>query len=225
MPRGDNTEEKKSFQTSTRDTHKRALEMIERAKDLPVDTDRRLEVLAALTIMLDKTKLNPILVGGAAVECYANEFSTGDMDVLLPRDARVDRALEVLGFKRKGRHWANEELKLLIEFPGDYLDEGWETIEIEAPSGVMVPVASVEDLIIDRLHSFHSTGHIESLEQVFSLLDHDLVDKERLKQRLSEEGIADVAKVALDIKARKEAGENIDTGLIHELHKTLSDTI
>ncbi len=89
--------------------------------DLVNETDllrRRLKALGVLTERLAEEGVEPILVGGLALEFYtAGGYSTGDVDLALPRSPAVDAAFADLGFAREGRFWIRPELDLFFEAP------------------------------------------------------------------------------------------------------------
>lgn len=114
---------------------------------------RRLRALALVADRLAEIGIEPILVGGAALEFYtAGGYSTGDVDLALDATPDVDRAFADLGFAKAGRFWVREDLDLYFEAPAPAGLPG-ETaprtvVEIE---GLPVVVIGVEDLLLDRL--------------------------------------------------------------------------
>lgn len=114
---------------------------------------RRLIALGALTARLAPEGIEPILVGGCALEVYTDGgYSTADVDLALPIVPKVDAAFADLGFEKRGRFWVRPELDLYFEAPAPAGLPG-ETaprteLEIE---GLRIVVLGVEDLLIDRL--------------------------------------------------------------------------
>lgn len=114
---------------------------------------RRLVALGALTARLAGTGLEPVLVGGFAVEVYTNGgYSTVDVDIALDACPEVDAAFADLGFEKAGRFWVREDLDLLFEapaasgLPGE--DAPRTVLDVD---GLRVVVLGVEDLILDRI--------------------------------------------------------------------------
>jgi hypothetical protein len=67
--------------------------------DEPDRLRRRLIALGALTARLAPLRIEPILVGGLALEIYTDGgYGTGEVDLALPRTPDVDRAFADLGF-------------------------------------------------------------------------------------------------------------------------------
>ena len=117
---------------------------------------RRLIALGLLTALLEPHDIEPILVGGGAVELYtAGGYTTGDTDLALPSDPSVDAAFTVLGFRKEGRFWIREDLDLLFEapapagLPGE--DAPRTVLDVD---GLRVVVIGIEDLILDRLRAW-----------------------------------------------------------------------
>ena len=123
--------------------------------DEPDSLKRRLLALGILTRALEPESIEPILVGGAAVEFYTQGgYSTKDVDLALPTIPVVDNAFADLGFLKEGRFWYRDDLDLLFEAPAPAGLPG-ETaprtvIEVE---GFRVVIIGVEDLILDRVRS------------------------------------------------------------------------
>lgn len=117
---------------------------------------RRLVALGLLTALLEPHDIEPILVGGGAVELYtAGGYTTGDTDLALPADPSVDMAFNVLGFRKEGRFWIQKDLDLLFEapapagLPGE--DAPRTVLDVD---GLRVVVVGIEDLILDRLRAW-----------------------------------------------------------------------
>ena len=129
---------------------------IDSLRDEPDPQRRRLIALGLLTALLEPHDIEPILVGGGAVELYtAGGYATGDTDLALPSDPSVDAAFTVLGFRKEGRFWIREDLDLLFEapapagLPGE--DAPRTVLDVD---GLRVVVIGIEDLILDRLRAW-----------------------------------------------------------------------
>lgn len=134
----------------------RRRERFDALADEPDPRRRRLLALGLLTDRLAEDDIEPILVGGAALELYtAGGYATKDVDLALPNSPEVDRAFAELGFDKEGRYWYREDLDLLFEAPAPAGLPG-ETaprtvLEIE---GLRVVVVGVEDLLVDRIRAW-----------------------------------------------------------------------
>ncbi len=129
---------------------------IDALRDEPDPQRRRLIALGVLTALLEPHDIEPILVGGGAVELYtAGGYTTGDTDLALPSDPRVNEAFAVLDFRKEGRFWIREDLDLLFEapapagLPGE--DAPRTVLDVD---GLRVVVIGIEDLILDRFRAW-----------------------------------------------------------------------
>ena len=117
---------------------------------------RRLLALGLLTAQLAPLGIEPILVGGGALEFYtAGGYATGDMDLALPHGPDVDAAFAAMGFRKEGRFWYQTDLDLLFEAPAPAGLPGEDAPRTEVSvDGLRVVVIGVEDLLIDRLRAW-----------------------------------------------------------------------
>ena len=132
------------------------VEGLDRLHDEKDPRRRRLLVLGLLTRELAPLGIEPILVGGAALEFYtAGGYATYDVDLALPGGPDVDAAFARLGFEKEGRFWRHAALDLLFEAPAPagLPGEDAERTEVEV-EGLRVVVIGVEDLLIDRLRAW-----------------------------------------------------------------------
>lgn len=94
----------------------------QRLDDLRGEADprrRRLVVLGLLTRRLASRGVEPILVGGAALEFYtAGGYATGDIDLALPSGKDVDAAFADMGFRKEGRFWLHDDLGSALRSAG-----------------------------------------------------------------------------------------------------------
>lgn len=117
---------------------------------------RRLIALGALTARLAPHGIEPILVGGSALELYTDGgYATADVDLALPSGPEVDSAFADLGFEKRGRFWVRPELGLYFEAPAPAGLPG-ETAPrtVLDLDGLRVVVLGVEDLLVDRLRAW-----------------------------------------------------------------------
>jgi hypothetical protein len=126
---------------------------------LASEPDVRRKRLVALGLLADRLRedgIEPILVGGGAVEFYAaGGYSTSDMDLALPHGPATDAAFAELGFIKEGRYWYREDLDLLFEAPapaGLPGEDAPRTVAIV--DDLRVTILGVEDLILDRLRGW-----------------------------------------------------------------------
>lgn len=124
--------------------------------DLPAvlelaDGPKKTAALVAWIQGLYPEGLEPVLVGGAAVELYTGGgHVTGDVDLVgfVPRE--VAAAFGAAGFVRKGRHWLHETGQVFVGFPGERLREGEQRARLRVGC-LEVTVVGIEDALADRL--------------------------------------------------------------------------
>src|SRR5262245_49844803 len=124
--------------------------------DEPDVQRKRLVALGLLADRLREDGMEPILVGGGAVEFYtAGGYSTSDMDLALPHGPGTDAAFADLGFAKEGRYWYREDLDLLFEAPAPAGLPGEDAPRtVVTVDGLRVTVLGIEDLILDRLRGW-----------------------------------------------------------------------
>ena len=117
---------------------------------------RRLLALGLLTAQLAPLDIEPVLVGGGALEFYtAGGYATHDMDLALSHGPDVDAAFAALGFRKEGRFWYHADLDLVFEAPAPAGLPGEDAPRTEVSvDGLRVVVIGVEDLLIDRLRAW-----------------------------------------------------------------------
>jgi hypothetical protein len=100
--------------------------------------------------------MEPVLVGGAAVEFYtAGGYTTKDIDLALTHCPETDAAFAELGFVKEGRYWYREDLDLLFEAPAPAALPGEDAPRTEVEvDGLRVVILGIEDLVIDRLRAW-----------------------------------------------------------------------
>lgn len=136
---------------------------LESLAEEPNPARRRLVALALVADRLADDAIEPILVGGAALEIYTEGgYATGDVDLALPNVSEVDRAFADLGFRKQGRFWVREDLDLFFEAPAPAGLPGETSPRTELDvEGMRVVVIGLEDLLLDRLRA---AVHWQSLE-------------------------------------------------------------
>ena len=128
---------------------------LEYLKSIDNPLEKRLYFLGLLTKALEKYNVQPVLIGGNAVEFYtAGGYATNDIDIAAPSEP-VDKVLKEWEFSKEGRFWINESLDILIEAPAfslkaHQLDKLTE-ITID---NMKVFIIGVEDIVLDRLNAY-----------------------------------------------------------------------
>ena len=143
----------------------------------------------------------PVLVGGAAVEIHTGgAVVSGDFDFVSAEQQAFGEALVSYGFRREDRPgrlligWYHPEFNLGVQVVSGALFDGRSDplrVEIvEIKDGVPVVVASVEDLIADRLGQYVATeprpsDRLDQAVKLFQLAAN--VDTDYLERRIRDE--------------------------------------
>src|SRR4030043_2126661 len=131
-------------------------EIIEKIRQTESPLKRQLLMVALITNLLkEKGKEAPFIVGGCALSYYSREvYFTADIDLAYADREALDRVLKDIGFKKEGRYWIHEGLKLAVEAPASSLGGEEAPLEIgELGEGLRCTIIGIEDLIIDRLNA------------------------------------------------------------------------
>jgi len=130
--------------------------ILKRIKQTESPLKRQLLMVALITKLLEeKGKSAPIVIGGCALSYYSREvYFTADIDLAYTDREGLDAVLKDIGFRKQGRYWVNEELKIAIEVPASVLIGEDSPLEIvELAEGLQCKIIGIEDLIIDRLNA------------------------------------------------------------------------
>ena len=166
---------------------------------------RRLIALGLLTKALAPHGIEPILVGGGAMEFYtAGGYSTSDVDLALPCGSEIDAAFADMGFTKEGRYWVQEDLDLLFEAPAPAGLPGENAprtdVEIE---GLRIVVIGIEDLLLDRVRGWvhWQSSEDERWARRLAFLYADRIDWQYLRDRTKRvaEEVDAVAQLAKEV--------------------------
>lgn len=199
---------------------KAATRELRRASEVEEPTERSVAVVAVLRAVLRDLRVDPVIVGGMAVQYWTHgAFATTDIDVLLPVDPAIDHRLGALGFRRDGRHFHRGPI--LIEMPDSFPDARALLVDVEGPFGRAASMLSPEDALVNRLHEAMATGAFDATIQAIALLGAEDLNRERLKMRAEEEGLT-AALTALETLARRvDSSEELESGEVHEVFQRL----
>jgi len=131
-------------------------ELLLKIKNTESPLKRQLLTIALVSRLLEeKGKSVPVIIGGCALSYYSREvYFTADIDLAYADRETLDEILVSLGFKKEGRYWISEFLKLAVEVPASSLAGEDSPLEIvEFDDGLNCRIIGIEDLIIDRLNA------------------------------------------------------------------------
>ena len=147
--------------------------------------------------LMDKG-INVVLTGGACVIIFSkNIYVSKDLD-FVPADIdlmpKITKALEDIGFTKKGRHFIRHDCPFLIEFVNPPLAIGGEKVvkidKIKTKYGVL-NILSPTDCVKDRLAAYFHWDDLQSLEQAVLVAKNNKIDLNEIKRWSKAEGHSD----------------------------------
>lgn len=172
---------------------------------------RRLLFIGWLTAELKAYGIEPILVGGNALQFYTlGAYATVDIDLVCPQPEQIDRLLQGKGFQQEGRHWYRPDIDIAVEIPATSLAGSYQRVETVMVEEFVVHVISKEDLIVDRLNAcvhWRSKEDCRWAKELILLYQQEL-DWEYLEERTKAEATFEKLK-----ELRQEIEELSDDGL------------
>ncbi|MFZ2410909.1 MAG: hypothetical protein WAW23_05005 [Candidatus Methanoperedens sp.] len=116
--------------------------------------DKKLYFMGLLTREAEKRKVQPIVVGGSAVDFYTEGiYPSHDIDLVSNRKIIGEILENTFGFKPSGRHWINEQIGLSVEIPDSRLAGDKDKVTVIRIGKLNVYVIGIEDLIVDRINA------------------------------------------------------------------------
>ncbi len=134
-----------------------------------------------------------IVVGGHALEIYSfGKYISGDIDLIAAERERIAARLAAIGFKKEGKNWVSEKLRLFIEIVSNKLTGDITKVrDIVIGSNFHVRVIGIEDLILDRLNSCVHWNYMTDCEWAEYLVKkfRDTIDFQYLKEKAQEDDV------------------------------------
>lgn len=136
----------------------------------------------------------PIIVGGSALEIYTfGHYTSGDIDLVAPREWVKEILLSSGYFREEGRYFISEKLGLFVEVPDEHLAGDINRVRsIKVPeTGEEVFLIGLEDLIIDRLLAcvFWKSEEDCLMAEVIIRKYRKEIDLKYLVEKAKEEGV------------------------------------
>ena len=142
-----------------------------------------------VAVGLAESGIESVLVGGAVVSIYTSgAYQSGDLDFIVSSlfSDRLPKAMESIGFEKKGRHYSHPECKhLFVEFPPGPLAIGDDTgIQPEEKmfEGRVLKILSPTDCIRDRLVSYIHFKSRDALDQAVLVARSQPFDLSKIKE-------------------------------------------
>lgn len=114
--------------------------------------------------------VDAVLSGGAVVSVYSNnKYESRDLDFIsADNNESIEKAMEKIGFVRRGKNFVHTNTKFTVEFPTGPLAIGNELIKTPKESiveGKRIKILSPTDAIKDRLAGYFYFKDPQNLEQ------------------------------------------------------------
>ncbi|MCZ7393013.1 MAG: DUF6036 family nucleotidyltransferase [Candidatus Methanoperedens sp.] len=148
--------------------------------------------MGLLTQEAEKRNVQPIVVGGSAVDFYTEGiYPSHDIDLVSNRKIIGEILENVFNFKPSGRHWINEQIGLSVEIPGNRLAGDKDKVTVIRIENLNVYVIGIEDLIIDRLNACVHWKSETDCDQAMLMIRYyrDRLDFRYLEEKAEDEGI------------------------------------
>jgi len=134
-----------------------------------------------------------IVVGGHALEIYSfGKYVSGDIDLVASELGRIEAKLAAIGFKKEGKNWVSEKLRLFVEIVSNKLTGDITKVrDIIIGGNSYVRVIGIEDLILDRLNSCVHWNYVTDCEWAEYLVKKfkDTLDVHYLKEKAKEDNV------------------------------------
>lgn len=136
---------------------------------------------------LEKNGIDSVLVGGACVSIYShNRYQSYDLDFVSYHELKqIEKVLNGLGFKRKGRCFSHQECPYIIDFVNPPIAIGHEPIKkfekLTSHNGSL-KLLTPTDCVKDRLAAFFYWNDEQSLELACLVSNEYPVDLKEVKR-------------------------------------------
>jgi hypothetical protein len=164
---------------------------LQRTADIQDATEQMLEIAAVVDAALRPIDVRLIVVGGLAVAYWTTGlYLTGDIDVVMPHSAEIERRLAALGFERDGRFWTLPGREPVFEAGFDSRAQSGRSHRGRACERSDDPDTGRGGSALLRLAEFTATGNADVFQQCLWLLGIAGLDRERLRGRAADESLA-----------------------------------
>ena len=149
----------------------------------PIAKMSRAELAAYIQSHLREKSIESVLTKSSAVSIFSKEnYVSMNLDFVITgytRHSWIMDAMHEVGFHQAGRHFANPETALLVEFPGGPLSVGKQQVSkidtLEYETGTL-RIISPADCVKDRLAAYYHWGDRQSLTQAIMVIQENRID-------------------------------------------------
>lgn len=157
------------------------------------------EIAAYVQTHLEKTGIEVVLSGGAAVGIFSDgEYVSKDIDLvntLFENRRNLDKAMNEIGFSAIGRHYEHPDTDHIIEFPPGPLHVGdgrvTNILRIKYDTGIL-RVISPTDCVKDRLAHYYHWGDKQCLKQALMVSAKHKINLKEIEDWSKSEGKLEV---------------------------------
>jgi hypothetical protein len=157
----------------------------------------RKEFAAAVVQQLESHGISCVLVGGACVSIYTEEkHASRDLDFISPYSHEaITKALQEIGFEKKGRYFYHPNSELYVEFPSGPVAIG-DQIPVKPEGQIKVGKTTVTmfsptQCVMDRLAAWFHWNDRRSLIHALWVCEKHPVSLEKIKRWAQKEGNLD----------------------------------
>ncbi len=164
---------------------------LEKIESIENVVDRKIYFVGLLTRECKKRGVQPVIVGGSAVEFYTEGlYPSYDVDVVGDRKVIGEILEDKFDFRQSGRHWINERLGFYVEIPSSQLTGDKNRITRIRARNLAVYLIGIEDLILDRLKAcIYWTSRTDCEQARFMLKEYKgRIDFVYLEKKAKDEG-------------------------------------
>jgi hypothetical protein len=171
------------------------------------------DVARCVSGALEAAGIRAVLTGGACVHIYTKgRLASGDLDYILldaVSAARLDAAMKVAGFSRRGQAYTHPRSPYVVEFPPGPLAIGADLRVRPVPIRIgrtSVLALSPTDSCRDRLAAFYYWNDRQTLRAAVAIATRRRVDLRRIRAWSRREGFEEKLSVFLEEIERTRKG-------------------
>lgn len=164
---------------------------------MKISSEMTLAEFAAYVASHLQTKgISAVLTGGAVVSIYTeNRYMSYDADFISPADQKtISKAMQELGFEKRGKDFRHSQIKFFVEFPSGPLAVGSQLIEAEAELNFeeyKLKLLSPTQSVMDRLAAYFHWNDLQCLDQAIWIAQKQPIQIHKIREWAKHEGEED----------------------------------